>query len=504
MKKFFSFAIVAMSILGLGSLASCQDSEVENIQQVAFQHSYENSFVKTFGEVSPNQSWDFSSYARHQRLINQNMTRAMTEYQPIAPPGGWYYVESGTLNWLDENLKEGENHRSLVHSTILRTEDRPTIFEIVPIYQGHASLIWKFGYTYKQDGQETATSVTIWEKCQGIQYSDDGETWTTPNNETADGGEVMGHKYVRAKPIRIELDAFTSLSFFLEITKNLSTTNYGQPGDVLRSDAEPTQIGVLFGCPLPNNIHSINEGYHSYIIGVEDCPVETNTHSDKDYNDVVFLLTGYAPEVVYDEEPRTTFIRKRYLIEDLGDTFDFDFNDIVVDVTQKTTTTWVINTETHEATPKEGETPEVEQWATVRWLQGTLPIQVKVGDTYFGQVTDPTADVADIQDQLNRAGDALGGPTCPGYLVSPGRAPEVTKTIVGNTWNPQTNNVTCFVWKAATPTSSPESTEGVWTSAFPGTGEIPYMIAVDQDTQWKGEGEHIPAEWMEGGDMVMP
>ena len=165
---------------------------------------------------------------------------------------------------------------------------------------------------------------------------------------------------------------------------------------------------------------------------------------------------------------------------------------------------WVINTETHEATPKEGETPDVKQWATVRWLQGTLPIQVKVGDTYFGQVTDPTADVADIQRQLNRDGDDLGGPTCPGYYVSPGRDPKVIKPIVGNTWNPQTNNVTCFVWKAATPTSSPESTEGVWTSVFPGRGAIPYMIAVDPDTQWMGEGDHIPTDWMEGGDMVMP
>lgn len=53
MKKNLRFAIIAMSILGLGSLTSCQDSEVENIEQVAFQHGYESGFVKTFGNVAP-------------------------------------------------------------------------------------------------------------------------------------------------------------------------------------------------------------------------------------------------------------------------------------------------------------------------------------------------------------------------------------------------------------------------------------------------------------------
>ena len=67
MKKNLSIAIIATSVLGLGSLSSCQDSEVENIEQVAFQHGYESGFVKTFGNVDPNQTWDFTSYARHQR-----------------------------------------------------------------------------------------------------------------------------------------------------------------------------------------------------------------------------------------------------------------------------------------------------------------------------------------------------------------------------------------------------------------------------------------------------
>ena len=502
MKKNLSIAIIATSVLGLGSLSSCQDSEVENIEQVAFQRGYESSFVKTFGNVDPNQTWDFTSYARHQRVINQNLTRDMTSYETIADGRGWYYVEDATLDWMLNYLPEATDNRKQVTANVLRTEDKEMTFEIVPLYQGRASLLWKLGIFYVYEDGSTDDKV-YWDKGQDLQYSNltnpshtDDTQWT----DVGATGNTLEAVHVRSKPIEITVPAYTTMNFYLEITDIEGNPNLGeQVGNRQWSSSTPPQIGVV-PCPLPSNVPA---KYKSFIVGCEDVKI-LGGHCDKDYNDVVFLMTGYVPEVIYNEKPRITYIRKRYMIEDLGDTYDYDFNDIVVDVTQETTQTWVINTETHEATPKEGETPDVKQWATVRWLQGTLPIQVKVGDTYFGQVTDPTADVADIQRQLNRDGDDLGGPTCPGYYVSPGRDPLVIKPIVGNTWNPQTNNVTCFVWKAATPTSSPESTEGVWTSVFPGRGAIPYMIAVDPDTQWMGEGDHIPTDWMEGGDMVMP
>lgn len=494
MKKTLPLAIIATFVLG--SFTSCHDSEVENVQQAAYLHSYESGFVKTFGEVSPNQTWDFTSYARHQRLINQNLTRDMTEYQSVASADGWYYVENDTENWLDENLAEGVNHKGTIKSFVLRTEESRTVFEIVPFYQGTAALIWSLSISLLKDGETTPQDIRVWEKSQGIEVSEDGITWKKID-QTTQGGRTDHHAHVRATPILFEVEPFTTINFYITlIGVNGNEGVYGHTGDILRSTSDPTQIAAL-QCPLPGNIHSLNEGYHSYILGVEDNADQGSTKSDWDYNDVVFLLTGYAPEVIYNEEPRTTYIYKRYMIEDLGDTYDYDFNDIVVDVTQKTTTIWVIDTETHEATPKEGVVPEIEQWATVQLLCGILPIQIQVGDTYFGQVTDPTAGTTAVINQLNRENPDTnyGGPTCPGGTAANRIEPGVIKTVTG--WNPDTNNVTAYVWKLEDASVAPSaSTTGIWTATFPGTGAIPYIIAVDQDVDPMPERMPIPEDWM--------
>ena len=46
-----------------------------------------------------------------------------------------------------------------------------------------------------------------------------------------------------------------------------------------------------------------------------------------------------------------------------------------------------------------------------------------------------------------------------------------------------------------------ESEPGVWSSIFPTSGEVPYIIALDQNVDWMNELFHIPATWI-GGDMT--
>ena len=159
------------------------------------------------------------------------------------------------------------------------------------------------------------------------------------------------------------------------------------------------------------------------------------------------------------------------------------FNDIVVDVTQTTAQVYTINSETGEATPKEGSSPVVTQEAKISSLCGTLPFQVKVGDTYFGQVTNPTASVADIEAQLARGASEHGGTVCPSGTRPAGVPLTYTKVIDNNTWNPESNNVSAFVWTNRDPSVDPadNSVSGVWESTFPLDGEVPYIIAVDQD-----------------------
>ena len=58
----------------------------------------------------------------------------------------------------------------------------------------------------------------------------------------------------------------------------------------------------------------------------------------KDYNDFVFLLSGSPTALRTEKEANfTSVVSKRYMAEDFGSNADWDFNDIVVDVTRSLT-----------------------------------------------------------------------------------------------------------------------------------------------------------------------
>ena len=76
MKKYLSFAVTAMAILGLGSLTSCQDEDFGASTAVLQERAFEQGFIKEFGQPSADQSWDF--YAQKMEALGQGtgMTRA--------------------------------------------------------------------------------------------------------------------------------------------------------------------------------------------------------------------------------------------------------------------------------------------------------------------------------------------------------------------------------------------------------------------------------------------
>ena len=59
MKKYLSFAVTAMAILGLGSLTSCHDEDFDVSTAVLQERAFEQGFIKEFGQPSADQSWDF-------------------------------------------------------------------------------------------------------------------------------------------------------------------------------------------------------------------------------------------------------------------------------------------------------------------------------------------------------------------------------------------------------------------------------------------------------------
>jgi len=479
-------------IIVCGTLVGCQETEFTNVQEASYHHDYETSFVKNFGSVAPNQSWDLSTYGQLKAMREAN-TRA-TGWKSVASDDGYYYVQSATLSWIDDNLPERGNNSSLVKTFVLDAE-KGQKFELVPLYQGQCEPIWDLYISI--NGVDTK----LWSKGEieilnnGV-YSEVG---------TAKGNSTIRATNVRSKPIVVEFtEDAENVYFYLKVTNN---TQFAAYGTIRSSISTPAQIGLLSGLETPTNIPS---GYTSMVLACEDCDQSSSSSdpgADSDYNEVVFLFTGLdVPEIIYSDEVVEKTVAKRYLIEDLGSTYDFDFNDIVVDVNYTSKHKYIISTQDGVEVDRtevvvEGEYPVESQTATVTYLCGTMPNQVKVGDTYFGQVTDPTNETQSKEQLAQEVDESYiyGNGSVWNQSTTPGIYPSVTKEITG--WDPDTNNITAYIWKIASPAANPASTEGVWTSEFPGLGEIPYIIAVDQNVEWMPERQSIPSDWFEGGDM---
>jgi hypothetical protein len=203
------------------------------------------------------------------------------------------------------------------------------------------------------------------------------------------------------------------------------------------------------------------------------------------------------------------------MIEDLFG-YDYDFNDIVVDLTQITIQKYNIIINENDGIDSNDDDnfgedpikpvlepdgdPVITQEATFKWLCGTLPFQISIGSDNniytFGKVTDPTN-----QSQTNAQ---LAGTTSSISTYSPengystGWAPSFTvnfsqTSTPANPWNPESNNISASIWtKGTSPTEeADDESEGVWTSTFPEQGDVPYIIAVDQDQEWTEERQII-------------
>lgn len=235
--------------------------------------------------------------------------------------------------------------------------------------------------------------------------------------------------------------------FYLKITTSGNDDNnlYHYVGDQLSSVNHQM---LALSVDRPANIPEDNE---TMIIGCEDAYLE---NSDWDYNDVVFLIYGKKvpePETIKKIDEVTT---KRYMIEDLGDTDDFDFNDIVVDVSEIVTKNAIyqgdvfLRYEYDESTRR--------QTATIRHLGGTLPFTLKIGDT-----------------QLEERQGVLG------------QDPNETFEITG--WDMENNNIGVSVQQL--------NNKGVFTISFPKEGEAPMIIAVDPTQGWMPERQSVPESW---------
>ncbi len=316
------------------------------------------------------------------------------------------------------------------------------------------------------------------------------------------------NKYqVQTRPIKIDMNCIEGSSFAFNL-KTIKRTDgdspYSEIGDDHRSDQNfmslithfdeavisnkgdfKAEMKTKFGIDLADN-------FEYKVIGCEDAGY-SGKESDQDYNDVVFLLVG-------DKLPNQV-IKKRYMIEDLGSTYDFDFNDIVVDVTE------IVTSESDGS-------KKYEQTAEIKHLCGTIPFRVKIGNKYFGG-TDASGNPKIMRGHINYT------PTADDYKLTESCTQSATEVNAGTRpsirstfWDPEANNITVEVWPNYASTSEGIYWDGVVSDVannikddknnvqvrqiveFPKTGKVPYIIATDQNVMWMDECTNIPNNWV--------
>ncbi|MBR0264786.1 MAG: hypothetical protein IJQ60_13010 [Prevotella sp.] len=448
MKKSLIYGLSAGIMVLLGS---CASKDVYNAEQVEIsqREAYATNFVKKYGPIATNQTWDFTG----------NKVRLGTrsgEDITIETVAG---LDFGVTESLDENnkvvatftknvdlyndvplkLPDGKRHTGESAILIAPSND----FYIYPIScQGS----WKHDFCVRVGDAEP---VKIYNKF----WSDFSKPYVNgmATNSSVKDGVINVTKRAEMPGVHISAPTGTPVEVYLDNIQGGSQPMASTvTGSAIVIDTEVRPEGV------PINDQSVVK-----YIGIED-----QYDKDYDYNDMVMVVIGNPDtpptEKIIDEKYQVpTNISKRYMIEDLGATDDFDFNDIVVDVVQNTTVT-------HHRTYKvdaEGNKSELisdiitntssSQKATIRHKGGILPFILKVGNTTFNEE----------QGELDV--DV-----------------EITKNVSG--WNPEKNNVSIKVQ---------EKDGKYYDIAFPKAGEAPMIIAVDIDQNWMPERQSVPASW---------
>lgn len=362
-----------------------------------------------------------------------------------------------------------------------------------------------------QNGKVTKCPVCNGSKTGGVLCATCGGTGSTDVVAWADlqkSETTAGATAIRTKPTYVDnssAPAGSVVYFYLKATNTVSS--YANNGD--KQSSLDNKMKVIQAEKRPANISSDPEtGYR--IIGVEE-QSQGSGNSKKDYNDLVFMVVGKPLPQVFeikntsDPIPLST-IQKRYMFEDFGSNADWDFNDIVIDAVETKTRKLTVSGGT-----LSGYKDSREAMATVKYLCGTLPLQVSFGDgvgtgTYqLPKISDPTDQAQTIAQLTQDPDNPVNNPTYTGK-GDPGWTPkEVIKDNEGNltdrleysfsiketNWTPSNNKVSLTVWK----NSSDMLGQSVWSSNFPEEGGVPYIIATDITVNWQDEGVDITSDW---------
>ena len=442
------FGLLATAVFSLWSCGSKELYDSTAAEQKA-RASYAENFVKKYGDVNLNQSWDYTRGAQLATRGVSEITTTLIDGLDFGINGNTFTKNQAIYNAIKTVLPERVQHQG--EPAVLVSP--ASSFYIFPI-----STQGRWTHDLK---------IRVGDNDPIMLYS---KTWTDYSKPYVNGMK-SGNTTVSMKGLFVHAPVGTPIDVFID---NVNSNTTGPKPSVGTSNGQAIYVDVPSDVKLdlPEDIQLRENAIIKYV-GIEDCTVTSGSEkTDNDYNDIVLAIVG-NPDVpakiviTQDSYEVKTEVAKRYMIEDLGTTDDFDFNDVVVDVVATTTTT-------HKVTYNNGilasdvvTGEETSTKAYVRAMGGTLDFTLTIGKTQWSK----SGAHFDVEKMYN---------------TQPIVEDEILATFDVEGWIPDQNNVEIQVL---------DKSENVYTIKFPKFGTVPMIIAVDPSLLWMKERVSVPSTW---------
>ena len=463
----------SMAVMGTAFMSCSKDIayDSEGLANQAAERlkaEYRTNFEKKYGAIAPNQTWDFSTMTPSVTLPSTGTaTRAEGDEVTITFKGQSSMTINKSVNgWMHQNVPLGQDNTTVGSPFCAEATSTKNTFTIVPFYQGCASYTWELWVSIGGKDEK------IWTKNKDLKYIDaNGE------HNLTNAGVPAGATQIKAPTFTYEVTPGAKMYFYLKVWTEKDGTHYPDGKYVIKSSLK-NYMRALEGLTRPtgneNDDYKIPADDFVTLVGCED------GGGDNDFEDLAFMFIGPRLQAVEVVEVREG---KRYMMEDLGATDDFDFNDVVVDVANvyQNRITWREN-DNHEMVKvrEEEVSGSRKQEAIVRAAGGTLDFTIEIGtNTITRWKKVPTYSATNM---LNTGWD-----NTPIYY-SGDESVLARFDIEGNDWNPATNNIRVIV-------EDHGASGTVQTITFPKAGEAPMMIAVETTQNWMTERSSVPSSW---------
>ena len=474
---------VALAFGTVVNFMSCSKEMTTITYEDVQKQTYAANFVAKYGEIKSDQSWDFSTGDR--MLATRGFTAIKTQVldqginfgdvsniQSVVKDSRWHHTEIQIPGNVEKNAQLLNAMVKALPEAKAKTGNPAVLvapsngFYIFPFFSGGCltyDLMVKVG-----DEEPVKVFSKDWINFQTI-------NGMPKDNVYADGGTVnMKGVYIEA-PVGTRVEVYIDNIFcHTSAAGNAYEKPFPSPagttnGRAIYVELDEDVMPELDGIELKEN------AVVKYI-GIEDIAEgrPNGMNSDSDFNDVVLAVVGNpdVPQekvITKDRYEVKTCKTKRYMIEDLGATDDFDFNDVVVDVEDYTV-------EIHQVTRENGviktdeviETTSAPSQAIIRAMGGTIDFELTIGETKWVK----SENNFDVKTMYNTQGDVDYNKELAVFEVK------------GYDYN--ANNVGIRV----------KGQDGLlFDIKFPKAGEAPMIIAVDPSQQWMKERVSVPSEW---------